>query len=249
VPDPFIELLFERDGNEAAMRNSGDLFDEYAKSYDVALGAALEISGEGREYFAYGRVSWLAGCLTRLREQPRAALDFGCGDGKTAPLLRQLVKVDRVLGVDVSAQSIEVARKQCSDPAIAYCAAGSFRPEAQMDLAYCNGVFHHIPPPERPAGLQAIHAALRPGGVFAFWENNPWNPATHYVMSRCAFDNDAQMLSPLVARRLLKQAGFAVLRTDYLFVFPRGLKVLRGLEPALSDFPLGTQYQVLCRKV
>jgi hypothetical protein len=25
---------------------------------------------------------------------------------------------------------------------------------------------------------------MRPGGVVALWENNPWNPATRYVMGR-----------------------------------------------------------------
>lgn len=230
------------------MKNSSDLFDEYANSYEKELGAALEISGEGREYFANGRVRWLAGCLSRLKEHPRMALDFGCGDGKTSPLLRQIVKVERVLGVDVSAQSIAAARKQCEDPAIEYCTAESFHPAEEVDLAYCNGVFHHIPPPERLANLQTIHGALRSGGIFSFWENNPWNPATHYVMSQCAFDKDAQMLSPAEARRLMRQAGFEVMRTDYLFVFPKALKALRGLEGMLSALPIGTQYQVLCRK-
>jgi len=230
------------------MKNSSELFDEYAKSYDVALEAALEVSGEGREYFANGRVGWLAGCLARLQEHPRTALDFGCGDGKTSPLLRQILHVEHVLGVDVSAKSIDSARSQCQDEAIEYATADSFRPDGRIDVAYCNGVFHHIPPPDRLANFRRIHAALRPGGLFGFWENNPWNPATHYVMSQCAFDQDAQMLSPVEARGTLKQAGFEILRTDYLFVFPRSLKVFRGIERAISALPLGTQYQVLCRK-
>jgi hypothetical protein len=47
---------------------------------------------------------------------------------------------------------------------------------------------------------------------------------------------------------MLARGGFEVRRTDYLFVFPRLLKALRGLEPALARAPLGAQYQVLCRK-
>jgi len=45
-----------------------------------------------------------------------------------------------------------------------------------MDLAYCNGVFHHIAPDARPEALAMIRDALKPGGLFAFWENNAWNP-------------------------------------------------------------------------
>jgi len=39
-----------------------------------------------------------------------------------------------------------------------------------------------------------------------------------------------------------------VLRTDFLFIFPKMLGFLRGLEPQLSRFPFGAQYQLLCRK-
>jgi len=68
------------------------------------------------------------------------------------------------------------------------------------------------------------------------------------VMSRIAFDRDAITLTSSEAKKLLKAAGFAILRTDYLFVFPRLLKVLRSLEPLMSRLPFGTQYQVLCQK-
>jgi hypothetical protein len=89
---------------------------------------------------------------------------------------------------------------------------------------------------------------LRPGAIFAFWENNPWNPGTRYVMRRVPFDRDAVTLSPPEARRWLRSAGFEILRTDFLFIFPRPLRWLRRLEPILSRAPLGGQYQVLCRK-
>ena len=107
---------------------------------------------------------------------------------------------------------------------------------------YCNGVFHHIPPAAVGA-VAAVRAALRPGG-FSLWENNPWNPGTRYVMSRIPFDRDASPLTTRAARRMLTAAGFSVIRTDFLFIFPRALRGLRPAEPLLSRLPLGTQYQV-----
>jgi SAM-dependent methyltransferase len=115
-------------------------------------------------------------------------------------------------------------------------------------LVFCNGVFHHIPPGERPAAIDFIAKALRSKGLFAFWENNPWNPGTRYVMSRIPFDRDAITLSPPEARRLLRAGGFEILRTDFQFVFPRVLGWFRRFETALSPVPIGAQYQVLCRK-
>jgi len=76
----------------------------------------------------------------------------------------------------------------------------------------------------------------------------PWNPATRYVMSRIPFDRDAITLSPPAARRLLREARFEVMHTDFLFFFPRYLSWLRSLEPRLTRLPPGAQYQILCRK-
>jgi SAM-dependent methyltransferase len=123
-----------------------------------------------------------------------------------------------------------------------------YQPSEQIDLAFCNGVFHHIPLNERPAAVNFVHRSMRPGGLFALWENNPWNPGTRYVMSRVPFDRDAITLTPPEARRLVQAGGFEILRTDFLFIFPRVLRWFRGLESLVSRLPLGAQYQVLCRK-
>jgi hypothetical protein len=89
---------------------------------------------------------------------------------------------------------------------------------------------------------------LRPGGIFAFWENNPLNPGTRYVMSRCDFDGDAIPIRSGDARRLLVENGFQIIAVQFLFLFPRFLRVLRGLETYVASLPFGAQYQVLCRK-
>lgn len=122
------------------------------------------------------------------------------------------------------------------------------QPNETIDLVFSNGTFHHIRPHERDDAVNYIHRSLRPGGLFALWENNPWNPATRYVMSRCSFDKNACCLSPIEARNLVQTAGFEVLSTEFLFIFPRALRWFRPVEPLLSRLPLGTQYQLLCRK-
>jgi SAM-dependent methyltransferase len=124
-----------------------------------------------------------------------------------------------------------------------------YRPIGHFDLVFCNGVFHHISPGNRVAAIETVYSSLRPGGLFAFWENNPWNPGARYVMRRIPFDQDAVTLSPPAARRLLREHGFEVMRTDFLFFFPRPLSWLRCLEPHLASLPLGAQYEILCRKI
>lgn len=230
------------------MSDAEDLFDQYAAAYEEALSNAIAPSGESREYFSEGRVAWLQRCLSERKLAAGSVLDFGCGDGATTPVLVQALKARSAVGVDVSAKSLEIARKRYASEHIRYQSISEFQPHGQLDLAYCNGVFHHILPGQRPAALAIVHQALREGGLFSLWENNPWSLATRYVMSRCAFDRDAIMLSPPQCRAMLRDGGFEILRTDFRFIFPRALRALRKIEDFVYRFPLGTQYQVLCRK-
>lgn len=226
---------------------SDSYFDEYAASYDKDLQKALSVSGEDKNYFAKGRMVWLAQWLKSHGLKSDSILDFGCGTGSATPFIKECLQPDRILGVDVSADSLNVARD-------AFGAADTTfglidQPTAEhFDLAFCNGVFHHIDPSERQASLSYVYDSLRPGGIFALFENNPWNPATRYVMSRCAFDRDAITLPPPETRRRMREAGFEVLSTRFLFIFPALLKFLRPLENPLSPLPLGTQYVVIGKK-
>ena len=223
-------------------------FDKYAVNYNTVLAKGLAVSGEDQMYFSRGRIVWLSKCLQRLQEQPRHVLDFGCGTGTAIEFLLKIIRPDAIVGLDISAESLAIARQTHPSAQVHFLLFGDYIPKAEMDLVFCNGVFHHIPLAERGAAIDRLFRSLRPGGLFALWENNPWNPGTHIVMHRIPFDRDAIKVWPVQARRLLRTAGFEVLHTSFQFVFPSVLRRLRGLEKGLSRYPLGAQYQVLCRK-
>jgi SAM-dependent methyltransferase len=223
-------------------------FDAHAADYDRALNQGLSLSGESKEYFARERVRWLAGRLAALSIRPARVLDYGCGTGSSGPeLLRQLHAAE-VVGVDASSEIVAVARRDHPDPRLQFKLISEVEPAARFDLAFCNGVFHHVDPAQRLAALTYIHRSLQPRGLFAFWENNPWNPGTRLVMRRIPFDRDAKLLSAPEARRLLAASGFQPLRTDFIFLFPRMLAALRPIEASLARVPAGAQYLVLCQK-
>jgi SAM-dependent methyltransferase len=231
------------------MNESSDkIFDAYAEDYDVALARGISVSGERKDYFAQRRIEWLRDCLNHFSAPVTALMDFGCGTGSSSPLFFNILGVETFLGMDQSSKSLEVARKAHGSDRAQFLLFDEYQPGSQLDLVFCNGVFHHIPPADRPPAIEYVLRSLRPGGLFAFWENNPWNPGTRYVMSRIPFDRDAMTLSPLEARQLLRVCGFEILRTDFLFIFPNILRWCRWLEPLCSRLPLGAQYQVLCRK-
>jgi trans-aconitate methyltransferase len=222
-------------------------FDSFAKSYEQDLAKSLAVTGDSREFFAQHRIDWTAQCIARLKLPVQRILDYGCGDGSSVPMLAAGFTADQVLGVDISSASIAVARQSRAGTGLSFLSIDDWTPDGTMDLAFTNGVFHHIPPAERKHCLGAVRRALRAGGLFAFWENNPWNPGTRYVMSQCAFDENAITISPREARNVLLEAGFNILRRDSLFYFPRSLRWLRPAESWLRGLPLGGQYLVLCQ--
>ncbi len=178
----------------------------------------------------------------------RCVLDFGCGTGCALPYFLELLAPDHLMGVDISPCSLDVAARNTRDSRVSFHLYPRACVDGAADLAFCNGVFHHIPLAERAAAVAYVRAALRPGGLFAFCENNPWNPGTQWVMSRIAFDRDAIKISIPQARRLLEAGGFEVLSVDTLFYFPAALRFLRGLEPRLAALPFGAQYMMLARR-
>ena len=222
-------------------------FDRYAEQYEAALNDGLRLVGEGPEYFARRRLEWTAR-ITGCHSPTETVLDFGCGIGLAVPLIKELLTPTTVWGFDPSLPAVERAQAALGDAQTHFTPVVDDLPPEQFDLAYCNGVFHHIEPRDRAAALAVVRRALCPGGWFAFWENNPWNPGTRYVMNRIPFDRDAQVISPPKARLMLRSAGFEIIRSYSLFLFPRSLRLLRPLERWMCQLPLGGQYLVLARK-
>jgi SAM-dependent methyltransferase len=223
-------------------------FDRYALNYEVALDRGISVSGESKDFFARERIAWLAERLRERNVHIQTALDFGCGIGSATPYLTSLLGVKKLYGFDPSTESLERATQEFGSSANHYFANLENFPVGVCDLGFCNGVFHHIPVEQRAECVKRVYNAIKPGGNFAFFENNPYNLGTRYVMSRIPFDRDAIKVWPRQARRLLRESGFEIVLTDFLFVFPRMLKALRRVEPMLARWPIGAQYLVLARK-
>jgi SAM-dependent methyltransferase len=229
-------------------KTRNETFDSYADNYDVALAQGISVSGENKAYFARRRVEWLRDCLSNSAAEHTQVMDYGCGTGSSAPYLLDVLGAKFIIGTDRSTKSLELAKKMFQSKQVQFSSMDGFQPDGSFDLVFCNGVFHHIPPDGRYGAIDYVFRSLRPGGIFAFWENNPWNPGTRYVMSRITFDRDAVTLSAPEARRLLRTGGFEILSTDFLFIFPKLLRWFRWIETYCSRLPIGAQYQVLCQK-
>jgi methylase of polypeptide subunit release factors len=56
-------------------------------------------------------MKWLARCLSQLNQRVPSVLDFGCGTGTAVPFMVEELSAKRIIGVDVSVKSLEVARQ------------------------------------------------------------------------------------------------------------------------------------------
>ena len=152
-----------------------------------------------------------------------------------------------VTGLDISRGCVERARRERSGPGVRFELVDDYAASDRQpaDLLHCNGVIHHVPPPDRPAVVAKMVSLVRPAGLICVFENNPWNPGAHWVMRRIPFDRDAKMITPAGLRRLLRRADAEVCETAFLFFFPRALRALRVIEPFLLHVPCGAQYGVI----
>ncbi len=212
-------------------------FDAYARSYDELHNQNLAASGESLEYFAEYKLKCLKRAGAPLGEP---LLDYGCGIGNVTSVLA--TAFTDVHGFDPSSESLRVSQERM--PHSTFHATPEAMPDAHFATAVLSGVLHHVPRPDRIPAMQTVLAKLRPGGRVFVFEHNPLNPATRHVVATCPFDDDADMLYPWQAKRLLREAGFSNVALAYIVFFPRPLAFLRGLEPKLGWLPAGAQLLV-----
>jgi SAM-dependent methyltransferase len=123
----------------------------------------------------------------------KVVLDAGCGMGRFA-LASAAFGARDVLAVDLS-DAVEAAADNARDsPNVHVVQADIYRlpfRRASVDFAFCIGVLHHLPDPERGFACLAEHVKV--GGALFAWvygrENNGWlvrvvNPIRERVASR-----------------------------------------------------------------
>jgi len=219
-------------------------FDLFAESYEKELNCALPPgAGEGAKYTRI-KASHLKHQLTATfgRHARPALLDAGCGIGITDEFLKTFFP--SLAGFDISAESIHLAKQR--NPEVRYKTSdGKIFPfeDGEFDVVFAICVLHHILPDHRDGFLREAWRVLRPGGLVFLYEHNPWNPMTRFVVSRCVYDRDALLLSPMECRRLLRQNRFTPVAGGSLIFLPLEMRVWQIWEQKwLSGIPCGAQY-------
>jgi len=216
-------------------------FDRYAASYGELDREPAREWFAGADFFHKRKLDVLLPMLAALgRPAPTLDwLDFGCGQGHLLQLGSG--RFSSSAGCDVSQEMLSACRgmdvRLQTDPGAAPY------PDASFDLVTAVCVYHHVPPPDRPGLTREITRILRPNGMFALIEHNPFNPMTQLVVKRSPVDENAILLTAGEAAGLLRSADLTATPANYFLYVPAALFGLLGrVESLLKRVPLGGQY-------
>ncbi|WP_158939968.1 class I SAM-dependent methyltransferase [Burkholderia sp. S171] len=221
-------------------------FDKFANEYHVLHARNIALSGEDPAFFSEYKIHDIQAEMKRRCLAPVTALDFGSGVGNSLPWMKKYLPATNVTCVDVSERSLDIAASRFPGQATFVPFDGGDFPfdRAQFDLAYAMCVFHHIDRAEHVRLLSELRRVLRPDGVLAIFEHNPYNPLTVRAVNTCEFDENARLITASVMKRSCHEAGFKDVRIRYRIFFPRALSRLRVFERYLVHLPLAAQYSV-----
>ena len=218
-------------------------FDRVGESYQEAVDDAISFAGREHDFYIEAKARRLVELARRhLGPGRHAALDVGCGTGLVD---RHVSSCFELHGVDVSAAMVEQAR--AANPEVEYAVSEPRRlphPEGRFDLAFAVCVLHHVERADRLPLVAEMRRVVRPGGLVAVFEHNPWNPLTRRVVRSCAFDEDVELIDRRELERLYRGAGLDVVGAEYLLFVPWRAD---AVERRLRRLPFGAQYVVAGR--
>jgi ubiquinone/menaquinone biosynthesis C-methylase UbiE len=223
-------------------------FDSYSQSYEELLKDQVRdrFSGNGAFFHLRKRDLLIAYFQSRAANtRGLKFLDLGCGKGELLRLMQPYFS--SVTGCDPSAGMLEGAESATNNVEVRLQTDLQRIPfeDSSVDCVTAVCVYHHVPPDARAALTKEVYRVLKPRGVFAIIEHNPWNPVTRLIVSRTLVDADAILLRPGETRTLLKQHAFTIDHERYFLYLPQPLyQKARLLEDALGRVPLGGQYAV-----
>jgi SAM-dependent methyltransferase len=219
-------------------------FDSYSRNYEDLLKDPIRDRFTRDSAFFHLRKWLLLQEFFRKRGlsmKDKRWLDVGCGKGELLRLGRSSFR--EAVGCDPSLEMLG----ECSNLEVRHQAENGKLPfeDQSADLVTAVCVYHHLSESERHQVTREVRRVLRPDGIFAIFEHNPWNPATRLIVSRTPVDANAVLLTAGETRRLMRDAGMSALWTAYYLYLPESVfRRIGSVEKVLSGIPLGGQFAV-----
>jgi len=229
--------------------NAEQEFDRFSLSYDEEMRKALPVGAKDHDFFTRAKARRLVALAHRYMGDPKGLsfLDVGCGPGITSGVLAS--RFSAGAGVDISDKMVQEARRKVpSCDFKAFDGAAIPAADGTYDLVFAINVFHHVPPPMRPALMTDMARVTKAGGLVAIFEHNGRHPLTMRVVNSCAFDEDAILLPPRETKGHLEAAGLTDVLARYVIFIPFWDWLSDRIDDVLGRIPAGTQYYAMGRK-
>jgi SAM-dependent methyltransferase len=219
-------------------------FDEYSEEYEALLQSQLGFFSEDRGYFSSYKIATLRRIFPEGFDK---ILDFGSGVGLTLPYVAKFFPESEITATDISKASLRHIARNFPNVSVI---DDDLVDAHKFDLILVITVMHHVAPPQRAALMKRLSGLLTENGKLCIFEHNPYNPVTQRMVSTCAFDKDAILLSRAETKRLFNEnTDLSVTHSGYTLFFPGSLSALRPMERFMTQVPLGGQYYVVGEKV
>lgn len=224
-------------------------FDDYIETYKSEVQDSIGFIGQDVDFFIERKAELLLKLSRKHLGAPDKikALDIGSGIGLVDKLLKHEIK--DLYGVDIEEGVIEKAK--INNPEVNYSRYDGARlpfEDNTFDLAFAINVMHHVPPAMWENFSKEMQRVIKPGGIAAVFEHNPYNPLTRKVVRDCKFDRDAVLLSHKKLKNLLTGANLKIVDTAYIIFFPIKSRIFKSIESVLKWLPLGAQQYAAGRK-
>jgi ubiquinone/menaquinone biosynthesis C-methylase UbiE len=171
-------------------------------------------------------------------------VDLGCGSGAFTDILSR--KGICAFGLDLSQGLLEVGNKRYSGTQFV---AGDVEhlpfEDESLDFVLLSGIIHHLPNPFKCA--QEVHRILKPGGQFAGFDPNRFNPfmflyrdrSSPFYSPKGVTENERPVVPKQVAS-IFQSVGFNVTtdflsRLEYRYVASGAVRWLLPLYNALDN--------------
>ncbi len=118
--------------------------------------------------------------------QVETAADIGCGPGNSTEVLRERYPQAHIVGLDLSPDMIQAARKRLPSVAFEVADIREWRAKEPLDVILANAVLQWIP--DHETLLPALIGKLKPGGVLAAQLPDNLDEPSHRLMAAVASD-------------------------------------------------------------
>jgi SAM-dependent methyltransferase len=129
--------------------------------YDAALYQAIA-EAEPRSFWFRARNRLIVSTLQRHFPSAQSLLEVGCGTGFVLAAIREAFPRLRLVGAELFAEGLEVARRRLPDVELVQLDAARMPYEDEFDVVGAFDVLEHLD--DDVAALQQIRKAVRPGG-------------------------------------------------------------------------------------